>query len=133
MAQTHGMMSNPPCLQQTSGGARNEAVTNGDKLLAKDLAKNLTKGGIKNPTEKLTKGPAKVDAKTLTRTLAKDHTKMFATTLAKELAEDLKWLVDKNRLGSTHNDSKNKTEAKSSESKDRTEDGESKGGCSSGP
>ena len=61
-----------------------------------------------------------MDAKTLTRKLAKDHTKMFARTLAKKLAED------KNRLGFTHTDSKNKTGTKSSERKDRTEDGENK-------
>ena len=29
MAQTHGVKSNPPCFQHTSGGARNEDATNG--------------------------------------------------------------------------------------------------------
>ena len=47
-------------------------------------------------------------------------------TEAEKKTEDLNRLVDKNRLGFTHTDSKNKTEAKSSESKDRTEDGENK-------
>jgi hypothetical protein len=67
-----------------------------------------------------------VDAKTPTRKPAKDHTRMFDRTLAKKLAKDLNKQEDKNRLGFTQTNSKNKTEAKSGESKDRTEDGENK-------
>jgi hypothetical protein len=112
---------------KTSFGGLGKPMFGGLKVntrLANLLAKDLNKGGIKDTTEKLAKDLAEVDARTLTRKLAKDHTKRFARTLAKKLAKDLNRLESKNRLGFTHTDSKNKTEAKSGKSKDRTEDGE---------